>query len=88
MPSSCWHLVTGEIEHGLISYFLLISFECRHDINLDCAQYKNQVFAVVTPVIPHPDIELASDSVTGARVSHIVPCYHANDVHGVMHACS
>ena len=78
----------SRLAYGLISYFLLISFECQHGVNLDCAQCKNQVFAVVTPVIPSPDIKLANDSVTGARVFHIVPCYHPNDVHVAVHACA
>ena len=69
---------------GLISYFLLVNFECHH--NADCTQCKKQVFAVITPLRPSPNIKLANDPLTGASVSHIVPCCHPDDVYVVVHA--
>ena len=69
---------------GLISYFLLVNFECHH--NADCTQCKKQVFAVITPLTPSPNIKLANDPLTGASVSHIVPCCHPDDVYVVVHA--
>lgn len=63
------------LAHGLISYFLLINFQCQHDVDLDCVQCNSQVFAVIFPLIPHPGIKLANDTLTGASVSHIVPYY-------------
>ena len=69
---------------GLISYFLCLNFECDH--TADCIQCKNQLFTVVTPLTPNPSNILANDSLTGASVSHIVPCCHPDDVNVVIHA--
>jgi len=73
------------LAHGLISYFLLINFQCQQEVDLDCVQYNSQVFAVISPLIPHPDIKLANDTLTGASVSHIVPYYHPNYIHVAVH---
>lgn len=44
------------------------------------------MFAVITPLTPSLNIKLANDPLTGASVSHIVPCCHPDDVCVVVHA--
>jgi hypothetical protein len=63
-------------QFGLISYFLLV------DGNPD-----NEVFAVINPLTPNPGIKIADDSLTGATIAHIVPCYQPDDEYIVVRGC-
>lgn len=61
---------------GLISSFFLHTPDCQHGVENACHCVK-RVFAALHTLSPNsdPEVKLAHDQITGATVSHIVPCH-------------